>query len=329
MTTFAEATELWLQREADRGERKPERIEEYRLRFERQINPYIGELPVNEIDDAAVVAMKKARKADAKHAHKKPSEESHYKDVQAIRTVLTFVRDKTKCPMSVRLPDMPKRPKTRHATVPPEQFPILLDHIDRGGDKWLLAYVRLQRLTGMRPCEVDEIQLRDFGAINPSSERDENYIHVPGAKTRGGKNTPRPFYVHGDAEERELRDVLDLIRSIHPTPDDRNALVFGKAGWTKPKTAWNRRFKAALRELDKLQPGQGWLVDEAGDRLVFYSLRHFFITDRLLEHGDTMEWVADMCGTSVKEIKEHYDHVSTLQHRKKYLDGKKAAKKAA
>ena len=55
-----------------------------------------------------------------------------------------------------------------------------------------------------------------------------------------------------------------------------------------------------------------------GGKRTLYSLRHTYISLRLLE-GVSPAVIAKQCGTSTEMIQRHYDHLTTLMHVKELV----------
>ena len=102
---------------------------------------------------------------------------------------------------------------------------------------------------------------------------------------------------------------LDGVDTEHGVPDDFNPLVFRLPnGGTTDQLG--RNFTALLKHL-KLENGPG------GKRTL-YSLRHTYITLKLLE-GVPAAVIAKQCGTSAPMIELHYSHITPLMYTKELI----------
>ena len=106
-----------------------------------------------------------------------------------------------------------------------------------------------------------------------------------------------------------LKSILVDLHEWSPDCFDEDeqvadSLVFTLPDGT-PSKQLSRNFTQLLRELG-LETGPG------GKRTL-YSLRHTYISLRLLE-GVSPSLIAKQCGTSVEMIQRHYDHLTALMH---------------
>ena len=101
----------------------------------------------------------------------------------------------------------------------------------------------------------------------------------------------------------------------HGVPADFDPLVFRLPAGSTTKEL-GRNFSALLKELR--------LDRSAGGTRTLYSLRHTYITQRLLA-GVKHEWIAKQCGTSAAMIHLHYDHMTAVMHAKELVGSENAA----
>lgn len=138
-------------------------------------------------------------------------------------------------------------------------------------------------LTGARLGELTEMKVRDL-------DFDQAVWHPSHSKTKRGL---RPRYL----DDQTLALLKRLCAGKKP-----DALVFSPDG--RP---WGRRYKHALMmavEKAKLPSGTS-----------FYSLRHSYISEQM-KAGVPPQAIAENCGTSVKQIEDHYGHFAPSAKRK-------------
>ena len=170
----------------------------------------------------------------------------------------------------------------------------------------LYTYFQFAVHTGLRPgTEMDNLRWNDI-----QLKEDHVVITVRKGKTTLytgnrvciGHSTIRDMVL--DMHERSLdHERLDEI------PDDYNPLVFRLPDGSTTSQL-GRNFTMLLRELG-METGPG------GKRTL-YSLRHTYISLRLLE-GVSPAIIAKQCGTSTEMIQRHYDHLTTLMHVKELV----------
>lgn len=170
----------------------------------------------------------------------------------------------------------------------------------------LYTYFQFAVHTGLRPgTEMDNLRWDDI-------ELKEDHVVIT---VRKGKTTlytgTRACIGHSTVREMVL-DMHEGSRDdekLEELPDDYNPLVFRLPDGSTSKQL-GRNFTMLLRKLG-LEAGPG------GKRTL-YSLRHTYISLRLLE-GVSPAIIAKQCGTSTEMIQRHYDHLTTLMHVKELV----------
>lgn len=162
------------------------------------------------------------------------------------------------------------------------------------GQAMFYNFVRLGFATGMRPNELFSLQWQH---VDLTSNMDQAYtkLYVP-EKTKTGKRTvialPDALYA--------LKNIQKFSR--HTKPDD---FVF--TTWKGGKVRdYAKQYKRMLTDLDILK-------DMHGESRTPYSMRHSYITFRLLRGKVLVQDLARNCGHSITELSEHYDHVLNEQ----------------
>jgi integrase len=172
--------------------------------------------------------------------------------------------------------------------------------------KLLFYYFQVAVYTGMRPgTEMDNLRWSDI-QIHDKDEVPHLLITV-----RKGKTTLHT----GTRTVVAYAGVMDMILDMHlrseddDVPDNYDPLVFRLPnGETTDQLG--RNFTALLKRL-KLEKGPG------GKRTL-YSLRHTYITMKLLE-GISPTVIAHQCGTSAEMIRLHYSHLTAQMFKKELI----------
>ena len=173
----------------------------------------------------------------------------------------------------------------------------------------LYYYFQFAVYTGLRPgTEMDNLLWSD---IQIKDEADTKHVVI---NVRKGKTT-----LHTGSRlvvgYHDLFDmVLDMQELSHDgvdeeVPDDFDPLVFRLPNG-KVTDQLGRNFTVLLKRL-KLEKGPG------GKRTL-YSLRHTYITMKLLE-GVPAAVIAKQCGTSTAMIEQHYSHITSLMYTKELV----------
>jgi integrase len=166
----------------------------------------------------------------------------------------------------------------------------------------LYTYFQFAVHTGLRPgTEMDNLRWNDV-----ELKKDHVVITV-----RKGKTT---LYT-GNRVAIGHSTILDMILDMHEksldtdVPDDHNPLVFRLPDGSTSNQL-GRNFTMLLKRLG--------LENGPGGKRTLYSLRHTYISLRLLE-GVSPSIIAKQCGTSAEMIQRHYDHLTTLMHVKELV----------
>ncbi|ARJ64392.1 hypothetical protein WV31_01125 [Magnetospirillum sp. ME-1] len=162
--------------------------------------------------------------------------------------------------------------------------------------KMLYCLVGFLMSSGLRPNEVFNLRWINLGV----TEKGRLKVIIPKATKTGYKDRDR---VPLETAIQYSSDAAILRHQRHPDkPVDRKTeYVF--AGYNgEPMAQSHKLFCQVLEEA-------GLLKDPHGRNRTLYSLRHSFITYRLLA-GMSIEDVARNTGSSVKQIQEHYDHIA-------------------
>lgn len=177
--------------------------------------------------------------------------------------------------------------------------------VTRDTRELLYFYFNVAVHTGLRPgTEMDNLKWNDI-----KTEKDHVVITV-----RKGKTTLHTGTRRAVGHSAVLDMILDMHSRSHDghdedVPDDFNPLVFRLPDGTTTDQL-GRNFSVLLKRLA--------LEDGPGGRRTLYSLRHTYITHRLLERVPPSV-IAKQCGTSAAMIQLHYDHLTPLMHVKELV----------
>ena len=170
----------------------------------------------------------------------------------------------------------------------------------------LYTYFQFAVHTGLRPgTEMDNLRWSDIIV-----KKDHVVITVRKGKTTLYTGT-RTCIGHSTILDM-VEDMLERSTEFEEgdeVPDDHNPLVFRLPDGSTSNQL-GRNFTALLRELG--------LEQGPGGKRTLYSLRHTYISLRLLE-GVSPAIIAKQCGTSTEMIQRHYDHLTTLMHVKELV----------
>lgn len=180
----------------------------------------------------------------------------------------------------------------------------------------LFFYFQFAIFTGLRPgTEIDNLKWSDIQTVGKGDDR-----HIV-ITVRKGKTTLHTGTRRVVAYGQVLELILDMSYRSNDgedteegVPNDWDPLVFRLPNGDTTDQ-FGRNFTMLLKKLG-LEKGPG------GKRTL-YSLRHTYITMKLLE-GVKPEVIAKQCGTSTAMIETFYNHLTSLMY-KKELIGNEAA----
>lgn len=170
------------------------------------------------------------------------------------------------------------------------------------GRQMFLSFVGFAFATGMRPNEIFSLKWRQVEIVSDETEFGKYLkISVP-KETKTKKRTV--------VSMPQAVSIFMLMQgySRHTKPDDY-VFTTWKGGRVRD---YAKQFKRMLQDI-------GIETDQYGDRRVPYSMRHSYITFRLLRGKVLVQDLARNCGNSVEEIEQHYDHVLNEQKADKLI----------
>ncbi len=339
--TFREAAELFISEYEviTEGERSPVYIKGHRNRLDLHLLPFFGDMPVAKITSGDVTAFRAhrmkngiARRTQITLAAQrrnnpdlpepdpatlpKPGKSTLHQEIVCLRQVLKAALRKG---WLDHLPDLsaPYRASTKvahRAWFSNDEYKLLYKETGKRAEnalkpRWKWAGEQLHDLvlfagnSGLRPDELRRLQFRDVSIIKDDASKNEILlIEVRGkrglgyCKTMPGAVLPfrrlaqrkRPIEVEGAAPaELGRRAVRKPKREAVPGKTD---LLF---------PSMHRELFNGI--LDKLKLKQ----DRDGQDRTIYSLRHYYICQRLSEGADIYQ-IAKNCRTSVEMIQKYY-----------------------
>lgn len=338
--TFGEAAEHYLRqaRVLAASVRSPKYITLLELRMRRHILPYFGKTPLSEVNRGLVQTYRVARAeetitrtATEDRPGKPPARSTMTQEVVHIRQVLKHAEGLgwlSHLP-NLTMPYMTQGKRERRAWFSPEEYKQLYTatrkRVELGGRRgWkeryqdLHDYVLFMGNSGLRPDEAARLEIRDITVEDDYRTGQtilvidvRGKVGVGYCKTMPGAVFPfQRLIARREAELRRLDLSPDDIAKRLPT-----TRLFPKF----PREAFNN----ILRE-------EGLKHDRDGRVRTSYSLRHTYISMRLMEGADIYQ-IANNCRTSVQMIEQFY-----AAHIKDRLDTTainvqrpKAARKAA
>jgi integrase len=280
------------------GERNQQYVEGHWRRLKLHLNPFFGEMGLSEIKSANVTEYRiKRRKELIKGRGTAPTRSTLHKEIVTLRQVLKTAVLHGWIDSIPNLSEPYKKAGkfNRRAWFNPDEYKQLYtatreraknpirksqrEHCEDLHDRVLFMVN-----TGLRPDEAIRLQFRDVRIIEDGDTR-ETILHIDVRGKRGTgycKSMPGavlPF-------QRILARRNQTIKSAATS----DASVF-PVGHTE-------LFNAILEE-QKLK------VDRDGQSRSMYSLRHTYISMRLMEGADIYQ-IAKNCRTSVEMIEKHY-----------------------
>jgi integrase len=158
-------------------------------------------------------------------------------------------------------------------------------------------YIIIASISGLRVGEINQLRWSDVKTFKTitKSHRYAHLAHIDVRKEISKVRKHRDFYCTGGEYFVRLKKIL--------RPQTEDSLIFSTDGGS---TQLSKR--TLLYHFKRIMTFSG--IENAVERkLVPYSLRHYMITQRLMS-GLTERQVADMCGTSPKEIERTYYHIN-------------------
>lgn len=272
------------------GERNAKYVEDHQSRLRNHLIPYFGNMGLSEIT-AGVVQDYRLRRMKGEDGFKPPARSTLLHEVVTLRQVLKTAQ---RHGWIDSLPDisMPYRASSKvvhRAWFSPDEYKKLYTASRENskaaqGKSWQWAAEQLHDKilfmanTGIRPDEANWLEFRDVQVIDDEATNETILlIEVRGKRGVGYcKSMPGAVLPFQRMQERN-----------NPDPTDKLFPVDHKKQFNGILERTNLKF------------------DRQGNRRTLYSLRHSYISFRLLEGADIYQ-IAKNCRTSVEMIEKHY-----------------------
>lgn len=314
--TFKQAAERFLVEFEilTQGQRSPLYVQRHKERIALYLIPFFGDKILSEItsgiiQDYRIDRMSKGgfdkRKASdsadpskRQRNGKPPSRSTLHQEIVCVRQVLKYARRHNWIELMPDLAD-PYRAlsKVSHrAWFSPVEYKQLYEAARERAknpkrERWrtacedLLDYILFQVNTGLRPDEAKRLQVRDV-EIREDGSNSERILHIA---VRGKRGTGWAKSTTG---------------AVHPFTRMKKRHNLGPTDLLFP-TIQRELFNTLLAELDMKK-------DREGSARTFYSLRHTYISLRLLEGADIYQ-IAKNCRTSIEMIEKYYaSHIKDM-----------------
>lgn len=307
--TFAHAAKQFM-REYEiitQGQRNPRHVEATMGRVNNYLIPYFGKKGLSEVTPGAVQEYRIYRQTYSvprhnqtqQKPHKPPARSTLHQEIVALRQVLkTAVRHG----WLSHVPDLSMPYKTagkivRRAWFSPEEYKQLYTATRRHsqksvGKRWEHEAAQLHDLvlfaanTGLRPDELLKLEYRDITIVD-DLDSGETILEIDVRKGKRGSGFCK-------STANAVHPLERLVERNNPQPTDNV-------------------FPSLHRELlNKILRQEGLKEDREGQTRTIYSLRHTYISLRLLEGAD-IYMIAKNCRTSVEMIEKYYaNHIKNM-----------------
>jgi integrase len=275
---------------ATAGERNEVYVRGHKARLKNHLIPYFGDLGLSQITPGKVQDYRIFRlKEDPDF--KPPSRSTMHHEIVTLRQVLKLA---IRHGWLAALPDLsePYRAslKVSHrAWFSPDEYKTLYtatrENAKKAANKpWRHSAEQLHDLilfmanTGLRPDEVNRLEYRDVSIVDDEATG-ETILEI---EVRGKRGTGYCMSMSGA--------VVPFQRMCKRNSPEATDLLFPHDH--------KKQFNRILTET-------GLKIDREGNRRSLYSLRHSYISFRLLEGADIYQ-IAKNCRTSVEMIEKHY-----------------------
>lgn len=340
--TFAEAAEQYLRevRVLAATTRSPVYVKYLEMRLRKHLIPYFGQMPLSAINRGAVQAyrVKRAEErmaltATAKSPGRPPARSTMSQEIVHLRQTLKWAEGVGWLPFVPNLsqPYMSQGKRGRRAWFSPEEYKQLYeatrrrieDPQRRGFQRKyedLHDFVLFMANTGLRPDEAWRLEFRDVAIERDIATKSTILVIDVRGKTGVGYCKSMPNAVHPFERLRERRRLeaalqVELDKLAKGTVGWKVDLVrrgleaefaVGKRKLTAPVSPTSRVFPGFSRDLfNAILEEEGLKQDRDGQKRTAYSLRHTYISMRLME-GANIHQIANNCRTSVQMIEEFY-----------------------
>jgi integrase len=340
--TFAEAAEAYIRevRVLAATTRSPVYVKLLEMRMRRHLIPYFGKTPLTAINRGAVRAyrVKRAEERMAETATedspgRPPARSTIAQEIVHLRQTLKWAEGVGWIPFVPNLsqPYMTQGKRGRRAWFSPEEYRQLYEATRRRTEdpkrrgfrrkyEDLHDFVLFMANTGLRPDEAWRLEFRDVSIEDDIATKSTILVIDVRGKTGVGYCKSMPNAVHPFERllarrrlEAAVQAELDkLPKGTVPWKVDlvRRELeadyASGKRKFATPVSPTARVFPSFSRDLfNAILKEEGLKEDRDGQKRTAYSLRHTYISMRLME-GANIHQIANNCRTSVQMIEEFY-----------------------
>ena len=272
------------------GERSPKWVEGHKARIRLHLLPFFGRLGLSEIT-AGKVQEYRVERIKNPYNGKPPSSSTLHDEIVTLRLVLKAAirHEWLKHLPDFSAPYKASRKVAHRAWFSPEEYRQLYTATRENarqaqGTRNALAAEQLHDKvlflanTGIRPDEAKQLQYRDVEVVTDEATG-ERILEI---QVRGKRGVGYCKSMTG-----AVRPFERMRERMNPSPTEYLFPIDHK-----------RQFNRILGE-------QGLKFDREGNRRTLYSLRHSYISFRLLEGADIYQ-IAKNCRTSVEMIEKHY-----------------------
>jgi integrase len=345
------------------GQRSPIYVEGHKYRIKNHLNPFFGEMVLPEItagkvQDYRIHRMKtgksridqlrKTKPDEPERKFRPPARNTLHQEIVCLRQILKTANRHGWLDYLPNLspPYQASTKITHRAWFSPDEYKTLYNATRKHAAnppnkrwKWeceqLHDFVLLMANTGLRPDEALRLEFRDVEIVEDDAT-DDTILEI---KVRGKRGVGYCKSMPGAVEPfRRLKERLrptPVAAEVTAPKGNGRANAKPKATLAKPLPT-DRVFPKTHRELFKdILDKLGLKTDREGNPRTAYSLRHTYISMRLMEGADIYQ-IAKNCRTSVEMIEKYYaSHIkdrldaAAINVRKVRKNRKKATKPKA
>ena len=306
------------------GERNPEYVEGHWLRLRLHLVPFFGNKVLSEITPGLVQEYRVHRMTSRKHPKTgepvRPSRSTLHHEIITLRHVLKTAERHGWIEYVPNLsPPYKSSGKISHrAWFSPDEYKQLYEATRRRianppKPRWKWACEQLHDFvlfmvnTGLRPDEAWRLEFRDVAIVEDRATAD-TILEISVRGKRGtGYCKSMPGAVHPFERVRDRPRPSELGRA------QRGQTSKNAPPATKEKSPMDLLFPQTHRQLfNEILAEERLKTDREGNQRTFYSLRHTYISMRLMEGADIYQ-IAKNCRTSVEMIEKFYaSHIKDL-----------------
>lgn len=314
------------------GQRSPKWIAEHKAHIENHLKPFFGKFSVPQIDQDRAQEYRLHRFKNpygrqvaegdddrAKPAPRPTAQKTIDNEIITLRMILKFCVRKgwLKALPDVSSPYQKQKKVGHRPWFSPEEYKKLykatsayknrndLREWERWNAEQLHDLILLLANTGLRPDEVKNLEHRDVAMVKDAATGELILEIAVRGKTGYG-----PCKSRAEA----VKPYQRLLNRPRWTPQGRKprskkaialAATLSTAPMEKPQPTGQVFPGNHIKLFNKILRQTGLKLDRDGKSHTLYSLRHFYICERLSEGADVYQ-LAKNCRTSVEMIQKHY-----------------------